>query len=87
MNHIEYLDKTGFKPVKLNLSKELILLRDYFQHITHIKGISALSAILIVSEIGTDMNQFESDKQLINWAGLSPANNESANKKKIRSYF
>ena len=27
------------------------------------------------------MNQFESDKQLINWAGLSPANNESASKK------
>ena len=48
----------------------------------HIKGISALSAILIISEIGTDMNQFESDKQLVNWAGLSPANNESANKKK-----
>ena len=28
------------------------------------------------------MNQFESDKQLVNWAGLPPANNESANKKK-----
>ena len=28
------------------------------------------------------MRQFESDKQLVSWAGLAPANNESANKKK-----
>ena len=28
------------------------------------------------------MKQFESDKQLACWAGLAPANNESANKKK-----
>ncbi|MFR6591618.1 transposase [Catenibacterium sp.] len=39
-------------------------------------------AILIISEIGVDMKQFESDKQLACWAGLAPANNESANKKK-----
>lgn len=30
-------------------------------------------------KMDTVMNQFESDKQLINWAGLSLANNESAN--------
>ena len=81
MNHIEYLDKQ-IQACEAELIKRAYPLRDYFQHITHIKGISALSAILIVSEIGTDMNQFESDKQLVNWAGLSPANNESANKKK-----
>ena len=28
------------------------------------------------------MSVFESDKQLVSWAGLAPANNESANKKK-----
>ncbi|MFR6592802.1 transposase [Catenibacterium sp.] len=31
--------------------------------------------------MGVDMKQFESDKQLACWAGLAPANNESANKK------
>lgn len=55
---------------------------DQVMHITQIPGISTLSAILIISEIGTDMTQFESDKQLVSWAGLAPANNESANKKK-----
>ena len=45
-------------------------------------GISQLSAALIISEIGADMSVFESDKHLNSWAGLAPANNESAGKKK-----
>jgi transposase len=45
-------------------------------------GITELSALFILSEIGTDMTVFESDKHLASWAGLTPANNESANKKK-----
>lgn len=53
-----------------------------FMHITELDGIKMLSAIMIISEIGVDMTQFESDKQLACWAGLAPANNESANKKK-----
>lgn len=55
---------------------------DQFMHITELSGISTLSAVLIISEIGVDMKQFESDKQLTCWAELVPANNESANKKK-----
>ena len=53
-----------------------------FQHITEMKGISSLSAILIISEIGVNMNIWDSGKQLCSWAGLVPGNNESANKKK-----
>ena len=33
------------------------------------------------------MSQFGSDKQLVSWAGLSPANNESAGKKKSVSIY
>ncbi len=40
------------------------------------------SAITILSEIGTDMKQFNSSKRLCCWAGLTPGNNESAGKKK-----
>jgi transposase len=47
-----------------------------------IPGISYLSAMTISAEIGTDMSVFETSKQLSCWAGLAPANNESANKKK-----
>ena len=47
-----------------------------------IPGISYLSAMTIIAEIGTDMSVFETGKQLACWAGLAPANNESASKKK-----
>ncbi|MBQ6333928.1 MAG: IS110 family transposase [Erysipelotrichaceae bacterium] len=55
---------------------------DQFIHITEITGISLISAILIISEIGVDMSVWENARQLCCWAGLTPANNESAGKKK-----
>ena len=45
-------------------------------------GIRELSAALILSEIGTDMDIFDDSGHLCSWAGLTPANNESAGKKK-----
>ncbi len=48
----------------------------------HHSGIDRKSAITVISEIGTDMNQFGSSKRLCCWAGLTPGNNESAGKKK-----
>ena len=47
-----------------------------------IPGVKRTSAIIILSEIGTDMSQFASSKRLCCWAGLTPGNNESAGKKK-----
>lgn len=81
LDHMECLDQL-IDSCEAELIKRAYPLRDSFQHITQIKGISALSAILVVSEIGIDMSQFESDKQLVSWVGFSPANNESAGMKK-----
>jgi transposase len=48
-----------------------------------IPGISTpLTAIRILAEIGADMSVFETAKQLVSWAGLTPQNQESAGKKK-----
>jgi transposase len=47
-----------------------------------IPGVDRQSAITILSEIGTDMAQFDSAKKLCCWGGLTPGNNESAGKKK-----
>lgn len=46
-----------------------------------IPGISEISAIFIIAEIGTDMNVFLDDKHLASWAGLTPRCKESAGKK------
>lgn len=55
---------------------------DIIERIVTVPGISYTSALIILGEIGADMSKFDSDKHLVSWAGLAPANNESAYKKK-----
>ena len=80
-SHMNELDK-HIEAVEIEIIKRASRYFDNFIHITEIDGIQLMSAILIISEIGVDMTQFETDKQLCCWAGVSPANNESAGKKK-----
>src|SRR4029077_18420550 len=47
-----------------------------------IPGVSTLSAITILSEIGRDMSRFPTAGHLIAWSGLCPGQNESAGKRK-----
>src|SRR6202045_4563420 len=47
-----------------------------------IPGVSYLSAIRIISEIGSNMSRFPTARHLIAWAGLCPGQNESAGKRK-----
>ena len=47
-----------------------------------IPGVSYLSAITIISEIGRNMSRFPTAGHLIAWAGLCPGQNESAGKRK-----
>jgi transposase len=47
-----------------------------------IPGVSALSAEVIVAEIGTDMRRFPSAGHLLSWAGLCPRSDESAGKRR-----
>lgn len=52
------------------------------RHLTTMIGITSESALYILGEIGTDMSVWRDDAALACWAGLSPANNASAGKKK-----
>jgi transposase len=47
-----------------------------------IPGVSRLSAISILAEIGRDMSRFPTAGHLVAWAGLCPGHNESAGKRK-----
>ena len=42
---------------------------------------NSLTALRVISEIGIDMTQFPTAGHLCSWAGVVPANNESAGKK------
>jgi len=56
--------------------------RTAVEMLSGIPGISSLSAEVIVSEIGIDMNRFPAEGNLISWAGLCPKNDESAGKRR-----
>ena len=47
-----------------------------------IGGVNETVARIVVAEIGVDMSQFPTAKQLASWAGMCPGNNESAGKRK-----
>jgi transposase len=47
-----------------------------------IPGVGMLGAMIILSEIGSDMGRFPTAGHLLAWAGLCPGQNESAGKRK-----
>ena len=56
--------------------------KDAVRLLQTIPGVGEHVAEVIVSEIGTVMSRFPSDKHLSSWAGMCPGNNESAGKRK-----
>src|ERR671939_342319 len=56
--------------------------RAAIRQLSTIPGVSALSAQVIVSEIGTDMSRFPKAGHLLSWAGLCPRSDESAGKRR-----
>ena len=81
MSHMGYLDALITKTeaeLYVRMKPHYVMV----ELLSTMAGISPLSAALILAEIGFDMSVFDSAKHLVSWAGLSPANNESAGKKK-----
>ncbi len=64
-----------FSMMECHLEKEWNILQT-------IPGIDAMSAAIILVELGVDMEQFGSPARCASWAGVCPGNNESAAKKK-----
>lgn len=56
--------------------------KNIISHLVTTAGISEESALYILGEIGADMSVWQSSHSLVAWAGLSPANNASAGRKK-----
>jgi len=81
LHHKEYLDLA----IELLDTKLESLTKPYtaaIKLLCTIPGLDSDSATTIISEIGTDMSQFDSSKKLCSWAGLTSGNNQSAGKKK-----
>lgn len=80
-DHLEFVQKS-IEKLDSKLDELVAPYESAISLLCTIPGVDRNSAITIISEIGTDMSQFNSSKRLCCWAGLTPGNNESAGKKK-----
>jgi transposase len=80
-SHLEFVQRS-IEKLDEKLDKMVAPFQSAINLLCTIPGVDRVSAISIISEIGTDMSQFSSSKRLCCWAGLTPGNNESAGKKK-----
>ena len=80
-SHMEFVEKE-LRTLDAKLDELVAPYGNAISLLCTIPGVDRVSAITILSEIGTDMSQFNSSKRLCCWAGLTPGSNESAGKKK-----
>lgn len=71
--------KNNLDEMILELGKEFKHQQELIQTVPGFKN--PMTALRIISEIGVDMTQFPTPGKLCSWAGVVPANNESAGKK------
>ena len=80
-SHLDFVQQS-INLLDSKLDELVALYENAFSLLCTIPGVDRSSAITIISEIGTDMTQFNSSKRLCCWAVLTPGNNQSAGKKK-----
>ncbi len=81
LNQIDALD-AAITSVDQEVEAQLEPFRAAIELICTIPGLGALSAEVMVSEIGIDMSRFKTAGHLISWAGLCPKNDQSAGKRR-----
>jgi transposase len=82
--HLQHIDSVDDSIIEIDqeIDANVEPFREAIKILSTIPGVSALSAEVIVGEIGTDMLRFPSQGHLISWAGLCPKNDESAGKRR-----
>lgn len=80
-DHMNFIDKS-ISEIETELFLRTRTYDTIVKRISHMSGLTELSAVFVIAEIGVDMSVFDNEKHLASWAGLTPANNESAGKKK-----
>jgi transposase len=82
--HLGQIDalRASIEEIEARLDSSLATFRDAIAHVITIPGVNPTLAWTIVSEIGTDMTRFQTDRHLRSWACICPRNDESAGKRR-----
>lgn len=82
--HLDHLDAVDAAVARIDkeVDGQVEPFRVAVEMLSVVPGLSALSAQVIVAEIGIDMSRFETAGHLVSWAGLCPRNDESAGKRR-----
>jgi transposase len=78
--HVEFLEDS-LEQVQQEIDERLRPFKEAFELLESIPVLHEKSSATIVSEIGTAMSRFPSDKHIASWAGVCPGNCESAGKR------
>lgn len=79
--HLDYLDDM-ITQTEVELFVRIKPYYEFVKLVAAMPGMTELSAAIVLAETGVNMDIFDDAKHLCSWCGLSPACNESANKKK-----
>jgi len=81
IDHLDHLD-AAIAAVTNQITTVIVPFEGAVTLLTSIPGVSAVTAQVIVAETGGDMSKFPTPGHLCAWAGVAPASNESAGKRK-----
>lgn len=79
--HIQFL-KSSLEKLDAYLFAAMSPYQKQWEILQTLPGVDQVAAMILIIEIGIDMDQFGSADQLSSWAGMCPGNNESAGKRK-----
>jgi transposase len=75
--HIDYLDGS-IAELSAAIGERLGPFEDTITRMCDVPGVQHVTAEIVIAETGGDMSVFPTPEQLCSWAGLAPANHESA---------
>jgi transposase len=81
LGHIDALD-AAIAAIEKEVGLGLEPFRQATRRLSTIPGLNAVSASVVVAEIGLDMSRFKTPGHLLSWAGMCPRNDESAGKRR-----
>ncbi len=80
LQHVDFLEG-AIQQVQREIEARLAPFQESMTLLTSVPVVGPLAATVILSEIGTDMERFASDKHLASWAGVCPGNKQSGGKR------